>query len=42
MVPRSVLDKLIAEEKQSGVYRTRVAANVLCKWRDQPTQWQGL
>jgi hypothetical protein len=32
MLPRVVLDELIRRENESGLYRTRVAANVLCNW----------
>jgi hypothetical protein len=32
MLPRAVLDALIERENESGVYRTRIAANVLCEW----------
>jgi len=31
-VPRVVLDKLVRVEHESGIYRTRVAARVLCAW----------
>ena len=32
MVPRSVYDRLVAEERAGNGYRTRVAASVLCDW----------
>lgn len=31
-VPRDVFEQLVAEERVTGTYRTRVAANVLCDW----------
>jgi hypothetical protein len=32
MLPQQVLDELIRIENETGIYRTRVAANVLCEW----------
>jgi hypothetical protein len=32
VVPREVMRLLIAREQRSGIYRTRLAANVLCNW----------
>ena len=32
MVPKAVFDKLVQEEKETNVYRTRVAAGVLTEW----------
>jgi hypothetical protein len=32
MLPRSVLDALVERENETGVYRTRIAANVLSEW----------
>jgi hypothetical protein len=32
MVPREVYEQLIREEAATNVYRTRVAAHVLCEW----------
>jgi hypothetical protein len=32
MLPRAVLDELIRREQQTGVYRTRIAAEILCSW----------
>lgn len=32
MLPLAVLDELVRVENESGVYRTRVAANILCEW----------
>jgi hypothetical protein len=34
-LPQQVLDELIREENATGLYRTRVAANVLCNWAKQ-------
>ena len=31
-IPRTVYERLIAEENVTSVYRTRVAARVLCNW----------
>jgi len=31
-VPKAVFDKLVQEEARTNVYRTRVAAHVLCSW----------
>ena len=31
IVPRAVLDELLRREEQSGIYRTRVAAEILCR-----------
>ena len=31
-VPRAVVQALIQREAESGIYRTRVAAHVLCQW----------
>jgi hypothetical protein len=30
VLPRSVLDELVRREQQSGIYRTRIAAQILC------------
>ena len=35
ILPQQVLDELVREENASGIYRTRVAANVLCAWAKQ-------
>ena len=32
MVPRSVYERLVAEERAGHGYRTRVAAKVICDW----------
>jgi hypothetical protein len=32
MLPRAVLLELERVEIETGVYRTRIAANVLCEW----------
>jgi hypothetical protein len=32
MLPRKVLDELMRHENETGLYRTRIAANVLCNW----------
>jgi hypothetical protein len=32
MLPQQVLDELVRIENETGIYRTRVAANVLCEW----------
>jgi hypothetical protein len=34
-VPQRVADALRRREETTGVYRTRVAANVLCNWAKQ-------
>jgi hypothetical protein len=31
-IPRSVYNELIRRETETGVYRTRVAAQILCEW----------
>jgi hypothetical protein len=33
VIPQAVMDALVKRERVSGVYRTRVAANVLCEWQ---------
>ena len=39
MVPGQVLAELMRQEAETGLYRTRVAANVLCNWaRDSASQ----
>jgi hypothetical protein len=35
MLPKYVRDELMRVEIESEVYRTRVAANVLCEWAQQ-------
>ena len=35
MLPKKVLDELMRVENETEVYRTRVAANVLCEWADR-------
>jgi hypothetical protein len=35
IVTHDVLEELMREEAASGLYRTRVAANVLCNWAKQ-------
>jgi hypothetical protein len=35
MLPKKVLDELVRVENETDVYRTRVAANVLCEWANQ-------
>jgi hypothetical protein len=32
MLPHTVFKKLLRVENETGVYRTRIAANVLCNW----------
>jgi len=32
ILPRDVFDELMRVENETDVYRTRVAANVLCEW----------
>lgn len=32
MLPAVVIEELVRIENESGDYRTRVAANVLCEW----------
>ena len=34
VLPAKVLNELIRREQETGVYRTRVAANVLCNWAE--------
>jgi len=42
IVPREVLEQLLRVEAETDVYRTRVAANVLCNWaksaKNRPVQ----
>jgi hypothetical protein len=38
MLPQQVLNELVREENSSGIYRTRVAANVLCEWARKRAQ----
>lgn len=33
VIPQAVMDALKANERETGVYHTRVAANVLCNWQ---------
>jgi hypothetical protein len=35
MLPAKVLDELMRAENETDVYRTRIAANVLCEWADR-------
>jgi hypothetical protein len=32
IIPQDVYNRLVREESRSGVYRTRIAAHVLCSW----------
>jgi len=32
VLPQSVLEELVRVEKETEVYRTRIAAQVLCEW----------
>jgi hypothetical protein len=32
VLPQRVLDELLRAENETDVYRTRIAANVLCEW----------
>ena len=32
MVPQEVFEQLVREETKTGIYRTRLAAHVLCEW----------
>jgi len=36
-VPKAVLDVLMARERETNVYRTRIASNVLCNWASSET-----
>ena len=36
-VPKAVVDALIARERVTNVYRTRIASNVLCQWASRET-----
>lgn len=36
-VPKAVLDVLMARERVTNVYRTRIASNVLCRWASRET-----
>jgi len=36
-VPREVMQLLIQREAETNVYRTRIAANVLCEWASRTT-----
>jgi len=36
-VPRAVFDLLLARENITNVYRTRIAADVLCQWASRET-----
>jgi hypothetical protein len=35
MLPQQVLDELVRVENETDVYRTRIAAQVLCDWAQQ-------
>jgi hypothetical protein len=35
ILPRYVLDELMNVENETNVYRTRIAADVLCRWAEQ-------
>ena len=37
IVPRAVMEVIIAREQCTNVYRTRIAANVLCEWASRTT-----
>jgi hypothetical protein len=39
MVSQIVLDELKRQETQTGIYRTRVAAQVLNEWATKQQQW---
>jgi hypothetical protein len=32
VVPQAVFNRLLREESTTGIYRTRLAAQVLCRW----------
>jgi hypothetical protein len=36
-VPRAVFDLLLERERVTDVYRTRIAADVLCQWASRET-----
>jgi hypothetical protein len=36
-VPKAVVDLLLERERVTNVYRTRIAANVLCQWASSET-----
>lgn len=36
-VPRAVVDLLLERERVTNVYRTRIAADVLCQWASRET-----
>lgn len=36
-IPRAVMQALIDREEKTKVYRTRLAANVLCDWASRTT-----
>lgn len=35
ILPIKVLDELLRAENETDVYRTRIAANVLCEWAER-------
>jgi len=35
ILPRNVLQELVRVENETEIYRTRIAANVLCEWAKQ-------
>ena len=36
-VPKAVMDVLLARERVTNVYRTRIASNILCRWASRET-----
>jgi hypothetical protein len=37
VVPKAVMTLMLQREAQTNVYRTRIAANVLCNWASKET-----
>jgi hypothetical protein len=37
VVPKAVMDLILERERVTNVYRTRIAANVLCQWASRET-----
>jgi len=35
ILPQKVLDEFVNVENETNVYRTRIAADVLCRWAEQ-------
>jgi hypothetical protein len=40
IVPKDAWAAILRQEKESGTYRTRIAANIICTWATKEAGWK--